>query len=85
MLLYIESDLESMEEFQDLLRKVQLVFEMKMANSMRQVAGGDSESDVAVDPNLGCTCSGLKCSCCHYISIWTLSLYGDCEYILSMH
>jgi len=70
------SDLESIEEIQELLREVQLVIEMKMASKMRQVAG---DNGAAAEPNLQCKCAGLECSCCHLIQIRRLRFSKNCE------
>jgi len=75
-----QSDLESIEEIQQLLRNVQLIFEAKMANKVREGKvpddeEEDGENDVAVDPN-GCNCQGLRCSCCKHISIPKINVNG---------
>jgi len=73
------SDLEPIDEMQDLLRKVQLLFEMKTTGKMRQGTVPESENDVAADPNVQCSCSGLECSCCHEVVIRSLGFSKNCE------
>jgi len=78
----LESDLESLEEIQELLRNVQLIFEAKIANKVRE---GNALEDVEmedggndVDLN-GCSCAGLGCSCCQYLNVPKLKLKGNGE------
>jgi len=82
MSFFSESDLESMEEIQELLRNVQLIFETKIASKIRE---GNALEDVEeedgvndVDPN-GCSCSGLRCSCCQRIRIKVFKVNDNCE------
>ena len=73
------SDLESTDEMQDLLRTVQLLFEMKTTGKMRQGAVPEGENGVAADSNALCSCSGLECSCCHQVVIRSLGFSKNCE------
>lgn len=78
----VESDSESTEEIEELLRNLQLILEMKIASMVREGTGMDgeeyAESEITVTPN-GCGCKNLGCSCCHHIGIRSIGFTKECE------
>ena len=79
MSLSLVNDLESMEEIQELLRTVQLIFEVKIASKARE---GKTLEDIEKNGgnganSVGCSCSSLMCSCCAQIKV--LKFNDNCE------
>jgi hypothetical protein len=75
-----ESDLESIEEIQELLRNVQTILETRIASKVQQetVSDDDVQENEGVDSKpKACTCSGLKCSCCQFIKSKVLNMKGN--------